>query len=119
MGPRRRRHQEPCGRARRGGAAAGRGWAPFAGTVVYAATADEEEGSVCGARWLVENRPDLVRCDYLLNEGGGEFVCVGGGRVYDLNTGEKGTAQFRLIVRGEAGHASVPLRDGNAVVAAA
>lgn len=97
-------------------AAAGR---PFAGTVVYAATADEEEGSVCGARWLVENRPDLVRCDYLLNEGGGEFVCVGGGRVYDLNTGEKGTAQFRLIVRGEAGHASVPLRDGNAVVAAA
>ena len=26
--------------------------APFAGTVVYACTADEEEGTVGGARWL-------------------------------------------------------------------
>ena len=36
-----------------------------------------------------------------------------------LESGEKGTAQFRLIIKGEAGHASVPLRSGNAVVAAA
>lgn len=91
----------------------------FAGTVVYCATADEEEGTECGARWLVQNRPDLVRCDYLLNEGGGEFQVLRGERVYELNTGEKGTAQFRVTVHGEAGHASVPLRKGNAVVAAA
>lgn len=91
----------------------------FAGTVIYCATADEEEGAECGARWLVQNRPDLVRCDYLLNEGGGEFQVVRGERVYELTTGEKGTAQFRVTVHGEAGHASVPLRKGNAVVAAA
>lgn len=91
----------------------------FAGTLIYAATADEEEGSVGGARWLTRNRPDLVRCDYLLNEGGGEFSEMEGGRLYEINTGEKGTAQFRLLVRGEAGHASVPMRHGNAVVAAA
>jgi len=91
----------------------------FAGTVIYAATADEEEGTDCGARWLVRNRPDLVKSDYLLNEGGGEFDVIRGERVYELNTGEKGTAQFRLTVHGEAGHASVPLRKGNAVVAAA
>lgn len=97
-------------------AAAGR---DFAGTVVYCATADEEEGTDCGARWLVQNRPDLVRSDYLLNEGGGEYQVIGGERVYDLNTGEKGTAQFRITVHGEAGHASVPLYKGNAVVAAA
>jgi acetylornithine deacetylase/succinyl-diaminopimelate desuccinylase-like protein len=98
-------------------AAAGR---DFAGTVVYAATADEEEGAVAGARWLTTHRPDLVRCDYLLNEGGGEFCVLGGGvRMYELQTGEKGTAQFKLTVAGEAGHASVPLRRGNAVVAAA
>ena len=60
-----------------------------------------------------------MRCDYVLNEGGGQFLERGGRRVYVLETGEKGTAQFRLIVRGEAGHASVPLRSGNAVVAAA
>lgn len=91
----------------------------FAGTVIYAATADEEEGSICGARWLAQNRPDLVKADYLINEGGGEFQVIRGERLYDLNTGEKGTAQFKITVRGEAGHASVPLRRGNAVVGAA
>jgi acetylornithine deacetylase/succinyl-diaminopimelate desuccinylase-like protein len=92
----------------------------FAGTVVYAATADEEEGAVAGARWLTEHRPDLVGCDYLLNEGGGEYLELPGrGRLYELQTGEKGTAQFKLTVKGEGGHASVPLRSGNAVVDAA
>ena len=93
--------------------------AGFAGTLVYACTADEEEGSVGGARWLVEHRPDLMRTDYVINEGGGHFLERGGRRVYFLESGEKGTAQFRVTVRGEAGHASVPLRHGNAVVAAA
>ena len=91
----------------------------FAGTLVYACTADEEEGTVAGARWLVEHRPDLVRTDYVVNEGGGHFITAPGGPVYMVESGEKGTAQFRIVVRGEGGHASVPLRTGNAVVAAA
>jgi acetylornithine deacetylase/succinyl-diaminopimelate desuccinylase-like protein len=93
--------------------------APFAGSVTYACTADEEEGTVGGARWLVEHRPDLMRCDYVINEGGGHFLEHAAGRVYLVESGEKGTAQFRLVVHGVAGHASVPLRRGNAVVAAA
>lgn len=93
--------------------------ATFSGTVVYACTADEEEGTVGGARWLVEHRPDLMRCDYVINEGGGHFLQHAGRPVYILESGEKGTAQFRIVVRGEAGHASVPLRRGNAVVGAA
>ncbi len=92
---------------------------PAAGTLVYACTADEEEGSIGGARWLVHNRPDLIRTDYVINEGGGHFLERAGRRVYLLESGEKGTAQFKLIIKGEAGHASVPLRSGNAVVAAA
>ena len=92
----------------------------FAGELVFVAEADEEEGTVGGARWLTTQRPDLVRCDYLLNEGGGEFLKLPSGeRLYDLLVGEKGTAQFRVIVSGDAGHASVPLRRGNAVVGAA
>ena len=93
--------------------------APFAGTLVYACTADEEEGSVCGARWLLEHRPDLVRTDYVLNEGGGHFIMHDGAPVYVLETGEKGTAQFRVVVSGDGGHASVPLRGDNAVIGAA
>ncbi len=92
---------------------------PAAGTLVYACTADEEEGSIGGARWLAAHRPDLVKTDYVINEGGGQFLERGGRRVYVLESGEKGTAQFRLIIKGESGHASVPLRSGNAVVAAA
>jgi acetylornithine deacetylase/succinyl-diaminopimelate desuccinylase-like protein len=92
----------------------------FGGEVVFVAEADEEEGTVGGALWLTTRRPDLVRCDYLVNEGGGEFLSLPSGeRLYDLMVGEKGTAQFRVIVSGDAGHASVPLRRGNAVVGAA
>jgi len=60
-----------------------------------------------------------MRCDYVINEGGGGFLEHGRRRIYLLESGEKGTAQFRLVVHGEAGHASVPLRRGNAVLAAA
>ena len=92
----------------------------FAGEVLFVAEADEEDGAIGGARWLCANRPDLVSCDYLLNEGGGEFLTLDGGqRLYELHVGEKGTAQFRVVVHGEAGHASVPLAHGNAVVGAA
>ena len=97
--------------------------APFAGTVIYACTANEEgsqgDGLLDGARWLVQHRPDLVRCDYVLNEGDGAYIPRGDRRVFMLESGEKGTARFRLIAHGRSGHGSVPLRQGNAVLAAA
>jgi acetylornithine deacetylase/succinyl-diaminopimelate desuccinylase-like protein len=93
--------------------------APFDGTVVYACTADEESCRGGGIRWLLEHRPDLVRCDYVLNEGDGAFVPCGDRRLFMLQSGEKGTAQFRLIVHGQAGHGSAPVRSDNAVLAAA
>ena len=93
--------------------------APFAGTVAYACTADEERCQGGGVRWLLEHRPDLLRCDYVLNEGDGAFIPCGEHRLFTLQSGEKGAAQFRLVVHGRAGHGSVPLRHGNAVLAAA
>jgi acetylornithine deacetylase/succinyl-diaminopimelate desuccinylase-like protein len=92
---------------------------PFYGTVVYACTADEESCTGGGVRWLLEHRPDLVRCDYVLNEGDGAFIPCGDRRLFMVQSGEKGAAQFRLVVHGRAGHGSVPLRGGNAVLAAA
>ena len=32
---------------------------------------DEETGGSLGAQWITENHPDKVRCDLLVNEGGG------------------------------------------------
>ncbi len=72
-----------------------------------------------GVRWLLEQRPDLLRCDYVLNEGDGAYVPCGDRRLFLLQSGEKGAAQFRIVVHGRAGHGSVPLRQGNAVLAAA
>jgi acetylornithine deacetylase/succinyl-diaminopimelate desuccinylase-like protein len=92
-----------------------RAGAPFAGELLFMATADEERGDYCGARWLVRQRPDLVRCDYLLNEGGGTYSVVDGTRLYPLTVGEKAFADFRITVRGPGGHGSVPQHDHNPV----
>ena len=93
--------------------------APFDGSVVYACTADEERCRGGGIRWLLEHRSDLLRCDYVLNEGDGAYIPSRDRRVFLLQSGEKGTAQFRLIVHGRGGHGSLSQRHGNTVLAAA
>ena len=47
-----------------------------AATLKLVFVADEETGGDVGARWLTEQHPDKVRCDMLLNEGGGARVRV-------------------------------------------
>jgi acetylornithine deacetylase/succinyl-diaminopimelate desuccinylase-like protein len=89
------------------------------GDLVLALTADEEAGDGFGLEWLCEEHPDLVRCDYALNEGGGERIVLGGAPYYVIGTAEKATAPFALRVRGRAGHASIPALADNALVRAA
>ena len=60
-----------------------------------AAPADEEAGSVWGAQWLWENRPDLIDAEYGLNEGSGQLLETAGRRFYMVQTGEKGGARMR------------------------
>jgi acetylornithine deacetylase/succinyl-diaminopimelate desuccinylase-like protein len=96
-------------------ARAARSGAHFSGELVLAATADEERGDYCGARWLTQNQPDLVRCDYVVNEGGGTWVPSRGRRLFTYSVGEKGYADFRIHTRGRGGHGSVPLHERNAI----
>jgi acetylornithine deacetylase/succinyl-diaminopimelate desuccinylase-like protein len=94
-----------------------RSGADFAGTLKYAATADEEDGDFCGVQWLCEHRPDALRGDYLLNEGmGGLWLPVDGRKVFLLAVGEKAFAQFRIRTRGRGGHGSVPEKERSAVI---
>ncbi len=94
-----------------------RSGAGLAGTVKFAATADEEDGEFCGVRWLCRERPDLLACDYLLNEGmGGLWLPVAGRKVFLLAAGEKAFAQFRIRTRGRGGHASVSEKERSAVI---
>ncbi len=90
-----------------------------AGDLIFAATADEEVGEGFGAQWLCETHPDAVRCDYLINEGSGERLELGGRPFYMCSVAEKMSAPFRLRVRGRSGHASMPGIADNALVKAA
>jgi acetylornithine deacetylase/succinyl-diaminopimelate desuccinylase-like protein len=90
----------------------------FKGRLIYAATADEEMGGRMGAGWLVEKHPELVRADYVLNEGGG-FEVPGKRSVFLVQTAEKGVYWFRLKFKGRPGHASMPKSGDNALLKAA
>jgi acetylornithine deacetylase/succinyl-diaminopimelate desuccinylase-like protein len=92
------------------------GWRPRRGALKLVFVADEETGGDVGARWLTETHPDKVRCDMLLNEGGGEVFEFAGHRRYGLCCAEKGIFRFTLTARGAAGHASIPRTGDNALL---
>jgi acetylornithine deacetylase/succinyl-diaminopimelate desuccinylase-like protein len=78
-------------------------------------TADEDPGATHGAKWLCEQMPDRVRCDFVVNEGGGDSFMLDGRRVYLVEVGEKGVFRFTLTTHGSAGHASIPRIGDNAL----
>ena len=84
------------------------GWRPARGDLLVLVMVDEETGGAEGAHWLTTERPDLCRCDFLLNEGGGSVMRVGEQAAYGVSIAEKGVFRFTLTTRGEAGHASMP-----------
>ena len=84
--------------------------------LVYAATADEEAGKGHhGIGWLIDNHPDMVDTRYVLTEGGGADIQIGGSQFFTVQTGQKGIFRFLLKAKGRPGHGSVP-HDENAVV---
>jgi acetylornithine deacetylase/succinyl-diaminopimelate desuccinylase-like protein len=91
------------------------GWSG-AGDLVYCAVADEEVGDGWGLPWLIEHHPDLVRVDYVVNEGGGERVTHGSRVAYTVGVGEKQCSAFAITTRGRSGHASVPGASDNALL---
>lgn len=90
-----------------------------AGDLILASTADEEVGDGFGLQWLCEAHTDAVRCDFAINEGGGDRIELGGATFYQCTTAEKLTAPFRILVKGRSGHASMPSIADNALVKAA
>jgi acetylornithine deacetylase/succinyl-diaminopimelate desuccinylase-like protein len=91
------------------------GWRPR-GTLIYAATADEEMNSVNGAQWLVQEHWDAVTCDFLITEYGGARIPFGSTPKLPVIVGEKGSRWTRLRVKGSPGHGSMPYKSDNAVV---
>ena len=92
------------------------GWRPRRGELKLMALVDEEAGGTLGAKWLTQQRPDLARADWLVNEGGGAVMTYGDRRLFGVCCAEKGTYRFRVRTRGVAGHASVPGLGDNALL---
>ena len=92
------------------------GWRPARGDLLVVVVVDEEVGGELGAIWLCEHHPDLVRCDYLINEGAGAVIPYGGDRLYGVCVAEKGVFRFRVLTDGIAGHASIPKIGDNALL---
>ena len=89
--------------------------APLKRDVVLLATADEEDGSYKGMRWIAEHMPHWLDAEYGLSEGGGGEMQVGGRSFFTCRVAEKGACRFHLRAHGSPGHAARPHRD-NAIV---
>jgi len=87
----------------------------FNGSLIFAATADEEKGGHFGVKYLLENCPQLIRADFAINEGGMEPVSLHGRLIYFIQVGEKGTAWSKLKAQGKSCHGSIPTLGENAV----
>jgi acetylornithine deacetylase/succinyl-diaminopimelate desuccinylase-like protein len=92
------------------------GWRPAAGELLIAAVVDEETGGSLGAQWLTQTHPEKVRCDLLVNEGGGAVFEYSGRRCYGVCCAEKGVFRFTVTTDGVAGHASMPGMGENALL---
>ena len=83
--------------------------------LVFAFFADEEAGGDYGARWMVENHPELFEgATEAISEVGGFSATIDGKRAYLLQTAEKGIAWLKLSATGRAGHGS-QINESNAV----
>jgi acetylornithine deacetylase/succinyl-diaminopimelate desuccinylase-like protein len=92
------------------------GWRPARGELLVVAVVDEETGGGLGAHWLTEHHPEKVRCDMLINEGGGPSFELDGKRFYGVCCAEKGVFRFTVSTGGIAGHASMPKMGENALL---
>ncbi|AOR37468.1 hypothetical protein BFF78_33135 [Streptomyces fodineus] len=81
--------------------------------IVLAFVADEEAGGTYGARYLVDNHPELFEgvTEAISEVGGFSFTVNEKRRLYLIQTAEKGMHWMKLTVAGTAGHGSMIHRD--------
>jgi len=81
--------------------------------VVFLAVADEEAGGYSGARMLLENHPEELDADLVINEGGYATLDLIEGRpFFMIANAEKYGYWLRLTRRGVGGHGSMPTGQG-------
>ena len=83
------------------------------GDLVLVVLSDEEAGGDLGARYLVEEQPQLFAgMRYALGEFGGFTLHLGGKRFYPIQVAEKQICWLKATVRGPGGHGAMVNRGG-------
>ncbi|NHI91315.1 MAG: M20/M25/M40 family metallo-hydrolase [Candidatus Lokiarchaeota archaeon] len=87
------------------------------GEIYFAATADEESGGHKGPGWLLKNKPDLIKADHVITEGGGQLLPFPSPHPnFIIQVAEKGVFWTKMKVNGEAGHGSMPGNKNNMAI---
>jgi acetylornithine deacetylase/succinyl-diaminopimelate desuccinylase-like protein len=90
---------------------------PLKRDLVFMAVADEEAGSAYGVEFFDREHPELLECEYVINEGAcGSTELLGHKRpTFNIGVSEKGPMWLTLRTTGTPGHGSVPTADNAAV----
>jgi acetylornithine deacetylase/succinyl-diaminopimelate desuccinylase-like protein len=86
---------------------------PLERDLILLIAADEEVSGAFGVAWLLDHYPDLIRAEYVWDEGG-VGLCLSKGPnpcLYQVAVAEKGSLTVRLVAHGTPSHASVPHAD--------
>ncbi|MEE9217884.1 MAG: M20/M25/M40 family metallo-hydrolase [Acidobacteriota bacterium] len=81
---------------------------PLARDLIFVGTADEESSGDVGIEWLLENRPELLEAEMVLNEGGRILKVDNEVALAGLQNDEKIYMDLKLTARGPSGHSSLP-----------
>ncbi len=82
------------------------GWLP-PGDIILAILSDEEQLGIFGARYLVENHPDLFEgVRYAIGEAGGFTAHIGRKKFYPIMLAEKQFSVIEIIIKGPPAYAT-------------
>jgi acetylornithine deacetylase/succinyl-diaminopimelate desuccinylase-like protein len=87
--------------------------ATLPGDLVLVVLADEENGGDLGAKFLVEEQPQLFAgIRYAIGEFGGFSLPIAGKRFYPIQVAEKQICWLKATIRGPGGHGALVQRGG-------
>ncbi|MDD4923521.1 MAG: M20/M25/M40 family metallo-hydrolase [Dehalococcoidales bacterium] len=83
-----------------------------AGDIIFCAMSDEETGGNYGAKFLVEEHPEIFKdVKYAVSEFGGYTMYIDGKKFYLVQVAEKQNCSVEMTFHGPAGHGSVPVKN--------
>jgi acetylornithine deacetylase/succinyl-diaminopimelate desuccinylase-like protein len=84
----------------------------LAGDIIFCAMCDEETGGNYGAKFLVEEHPEIFKdVKYAISEFGGYTMYIDGRKFYLVQVAEKQNCCVEITFHGPSGYGSVPVKD--------